>query len=165
MKTTSWLIVCLSRKLRTVYLKLSNHLLKARQTLFDQQLKRWSGKSWWAILTQMSGLLWHHVSPRSQESRHPTLHMMMMQWGYSFSWTKWFLLYYVYSHVFTWFQDVFSLIVGAFQHLDDIENPFFGRRASILDTVAKVRSCVVMLDLECDDLINDMFHHFLRTVS
>ncbi|RLM79722.1 hypothetical protein C2845_PM12G11910 [Panicum miliaceum] len=60
---------------------------------------------------------------------------------------------------------VFSLIVGAFQHLDDIENPFFGRRASILDTVAKVRSCVVMLDLECDDLINDMFHHFLTTVS
>lgn len=62
-------------------------------------------------------------------------------------------------------KDVFSLIVGAFQHLDDIESPFFGRRASILDTVAKVRSCVVMLDLECDHLINDMFHHFLKTVS
>ncbi|OEL27170.1 hypothetical protein BAE44_0011816 [Dichanthelium oligosanthes] len=62
-------------------------------------------------------------------------------------------------------RDVFSLIVEAFQHLDDIESPFFGRRASILDTVAKVRSCVVMLDLECDDLINDMFNHFLRTIS
>ncbi|KAL5647595.1 hypothetical protein ACJX0J_041950, partial [Zea mays] len=49
----------------------------------------------------------------------------------------------------------------AFKHLDDIESPFFGRRTSILDTVAKVRSCVVMLDLECDDLINDMFHHFV----
>ncbi|XP_066322022.1 sister chromatid cohesion protein PDS5 homolog C-like isoform X2 [Miscanthus floridulus] len=62
-------------------------------------------------------------------------------------------------------KDVFSLIVGTFEHLDDIESPFFGRRTSILDTVAKVRSCVVMLDLECDDLINDMFHHFLRTVN
>jgi len=62
-------------------------------------------------------------------------------------------------------KDVFSLIVDAFKHLDDIESPFFGRRTSILDTVAKVRSCVVMLDLECDDLINDMFHHFLRTVN
>ncbi|AQK43648.1 hypothetical protein ZEAMMB73_Zm00001d025386 [Zea mays] len=61
--------------------------------------------------------------------------------------------------------DVFSLIVEAFKHLDDIESPFFGRRTSIFDTVAKVRSCVVMLDLECDDLINDMFHHFLRTVK
>jgi hypothetical protein len=55
--------------------------------------------------------------------------------------------------------------VGAFQNLDDIESPYFRMRLSILDTVAKVRSCVVMLDLECDDLINDMFHHFLRTVS
>ncbi|XP_004953083.1 sister chromatid cohesion protein PDS5 homolog B isoform X1 [Setaria italica] len=62
-------------------------------------------------------------------------------------------------------RDVFSLIVGAFQNLDDTESPLFARRLSILDTVAKVRSCVVMLDLECDDLINDMFHHFLRTVS
>nr|CAB3447220.1 unnamed protein product [Digitaria exilis] len=62
-------------------------------------------------------------------------------------------------------RDVFSLIVSSFQHLDNIKDPFFGRRVSILDTVAKVRSCVVMLDLECDDLINDMFHHFLRTVS
>jgi hypothetical protein len=49
--------------------------------------------------------------------------------------------------------------------LDDIESPFFGRRTSILDTVTKVWSCVVMLDLECDDLINDMFHHFLVTVK
>ncbi|XP_062222786.1 sister chromatid cohesion protein PDS5 homolog C-like isoform X5 [Phragmites australis] len=62
-------------------------------------------------------------------------------------------------------KDVFSVIVGSFQDLDDIESPFFRRRASILDTVAKVRSCVVMLDLECDDLIRDMFHHFVRTVS
>ncbi|CAN6232436.1 unnamed protein product [Urochloa humidicola] len=62
-------------------------------------------------------------------------------------------------------RDAFSLIVGAFQHLDDTQSPFFERRVSILDTVAKVRSCVVMLDLECDELINDMFHHFLRTVS
>ncbi|ONM08907.1 hypothetical protein ZEAMMB73_Zm00001d033907 [Zea mays] len=45
------------------------------------------------------------------------------------------------------------------------ESPFFGRRTSILDTVTKVWSCVVMLDLECDDLINDMFHHFLVTVN
>ncbi|PWZ14787.1 Sister chromatid cohesion protein PDS5 B-A [Zea mays] len=39
-------------------------------------------------------------------------------------------------------KDVFSLIMEAFKHLDDIESPFFGRRTSILDTVSKVRSCV-----------------------
>ncbi|KAL6633992.1 hypothetical protein ACP70R_026663 [Stipagrostis hirtigluma subsp. patula] len=37
-------------------------------------------------------------------------------------------------------KDVFLVIVGAFQHLDDIESPFFARRVSILDTVAKVRT-------------------------
>jgi hypothetical protein len=41
---------------------------------------------------------------------------------------------------------------------------FFGRLASVLDTVAKVRSCVVMLDLECDGLINYMFQHFAKTI-
>jgi hypothetical protein len=62
-------------------------------------------------------------------------------------------------------KDVFAVIVGSFQHLDKIGSPFFGRLASILDTVAKVRSCVVMLDLECDGLINDMFQHFAKTIS
>jgi hypothetical protein len=46
--------------------------------------------------------------------------------------------------------------VEAFMPLDDIESPFFGRRTSILDTVTKVWSCVVMLDLECDDLEGEL---------
>ncbi|KAL1340350.1 hypothetical protein AAHE18_09G007800 [Arachis hypogaea] len=35
---------------------------------------------------------------------------------------------------------------------------------SILDNVAKIRLCLVMLDLECDNLIIEMFQHFLRIV-
>ncbi|KAG8071423.1 hypothetical protein GUJ93_ZPchr0006g41887 [Zizania palustris] len=62
-------------------------------------------------------------------------------------------------------KDVFSIMVGSFEKLDDMESPLFGRIVSILETVAKVRSCVVMLDLECDDLIQQMFHNFLSTVS
>lgn len=62
-------------------------------------------------------------------------------------------------------RDVFSIIVEAFRNLDDIEIPSFGRRVSILETVEKVRSCVVMLDLELDDLIWDMFKHFFATMS
>ncbi|KAF8677851.1 hypothetical protein HU200_046443 [Digitaria exilis] len=58
-------------------------------------------------------------------------------------------------------NDIFSLIVGTFQHLDDIESPSFKKRVTILDTVAKVRSCVVMLDLECDDLINDIYFNMM----
>ncbi|KAJ0876255.1 putative sister chromatid cohesion protein Pds5 [Helianthus annuus] len=39
------------------------------------------------------------------------------------------------------------------------------KRASILETASKVRSCFIMLDLECDALIVEMFEHFLKSVG
>jgi hypothetical protein len=36
---------------------------------------------------------------------------------------------------------------------------------SILDTVATVKSCLVMLDLECDALFVEMFQTFLKIIS
>lgn len=57
-------------------------------------------------------------------------------------------------------QDIFRLIVGTFNGLSDTTGPSFGRRVVILETVAKYRSCVVMLDLECDELVNEMFTTF-----
>ncbi|GLJ16335.1 hypothetical protein SUGI_0276270 [Cryptomeria japonica] len=62
-------------------------------------------------------------------------------------------------------KDIFRLIVGTFRGLDETTNPSFGRRVSILETVARIRSCVVMLDLECDGLIIEMFHIFFSVVS
>uniref|UniRef100_A0A0D3F7J4 Tudor domain-containing protein n=1 Tax=Oryza barthii TaxID=65489 RepID=A0A0D3F7J4_9ORYZ len=62
-------------------------------------------------------------------------------------------------------KDVFSIMVGSFEKLDDMENPLFRRIVAILETVAKVRLCVVMLDLECEDLILQMFHNFFTTVK
>ncbi|KAH9322209.1 hypothetical protein KI387_016848, partial [Taxus chinensis] len=61
-------------------------------------------------------------------------------------------------------RKILQLIVESFQGLDDIKSPF-ARRVTILETMEKVRSCVVMLDLECNDLILKMFQHFLVTVS
>ncbi|RID60363.1 hypothetical protein BRARA_F03523 [Brassica rapa] len=58
-------------------------------------------------------------------------------------------------------RDIFQLIVSAFSGLDDVGGPSFGRRVVILETVAKYRSCVVMLDLECDDLVKEVFTTFL----
>ncbi|KAI4298831.1 hypothetical protein L6164_032348 [Bauhinia variegata] len=58
-------------------------------------------------------------------------------------------------------KDIFQLIVGTFSGLSDTSGPSFGRRVVILETLAKYRSCVVMLDLECDDLVNEMFSTFL----
>lgn len=57
-------------------------------------------------------------------------------------------------------QDIFRLIVSTFSGLRDTKSPSFGRRVTILETVAKYRSCIVMLDLECDDLVNEMFRTF-----
>ncbi|QCD77306.1 sister chromatid cohesion protein PDS5 homolog A-A-like [Vigna unguiculata] len=57
-------------------------------------------------------------------------------------------------------KDIFQLIVGTFSGLSDTSGPSFDRRVAILETLAKYRSCVVMLDLECDDLVNEMFSTF-----
>ena len=61
-------------------------------------------------------------------------------------------------------QEVFQLIVSSFADLYDMSSRSYDKRASILETVAKIRSCVVMLDLECDGLIIEMFKHFLRSI-
>ncbi|KAL2524137.1 hypothetical protein Adt_09191 [Abeliophyllum distichum] len=57
-------------------------------------------------------------------------------------------------------KDFFQLIVSTFSGLSDTNGPSFGRRVVILETLARYRSCVVMLDLECNDLINEMFGTF-----
>ncbi|KAI7749512.1 hypothetical protein M8C21_001877, partial [Ambrosia artemisiifolia] len=61
-------------------------------------------------------------------------------------------------------KDVFQLIVSSFEGLADQSSRSYNKRASILETVSKVRSCVIMLDLECDALIVEMFENFLKSV-
>ncbi|CAN0888181.1 Sister chromatid cohesion protein PDS5 homolog C [Linum grandiflorum] len=61
-------------------------------------------------------------------------------------------------------KDVFHLIVASFENFDDMSSRSYVKRTSILETVAKVRSCVVMLDLECDALIVEMFKKFLKSI-
>ncbi|XP_074271941.1 sister chromatid cohesion protein PDS5 homolog A isoform X2 [Silene latifolia] len=57
-------------------------------------------------------------------------------------------------------KDVFRLIVTTFSALNEITGPAFAKRVIILETLARYRSCVVMLDLECDDLVNELFRTF-----
>ncbi|XP_051135633.1 sister chromatid cohesion protein PDS5 homolog A-like isoform X2 [Andrographis paniculata] len=61
-------------------------------------------------------------------------------------------------------QDIFRLIVNALSGLSDIKAPSFQRRVQILETLATYRSCVLMLDLECDDLINEMIYTLFNVV-
>ncbi|KAL4585339.1 hypothetical protein LXL04_009957 [Taraxacum kok-saghyz] len=62
-------------------------------------------------------------------------------------------------------KDIFRLFVSTFNGLKDTKDPSFEKRAMVLDTVAKYRSFVVMLDLECDDLVNEMFKTFFTVAS
>lgn len=61
-------------------------------------------------------------------------------------------------------QDVFQLIVPSFENFHDECSRSYSKRALVLETVAKVRSCVIVLDLECDKLITEMFQHFLKEI-
>ncbi|XP_019262882.1 PREDICTED: nipped-B-like protein isoform X2 [Nicotiana attenuata] len=61
-------------------------------------------------------------------------------------------------------KDVFQLIVSSFENFHDECSRSYSKRALVLETVAKVRSCVIMLDLECDRLITEMFQHFLKEI-
>ncbi|GMI95108.1 hypothetical protein HRI_003180100 [Hibiscus trionum] len=61
-------------------------------------------------------------------------------------------------------REVFQLIVSSFGNLSDKSSRSYIKTTSILETVAKVRSCVVMLDLECDALIIEMFQLFLSAI-
>ncbi|XP_022147380.1 uncharacterized protein LOC111016321 isoform X2 [Momordica charantia] len=60
---------------------------------------------------------------------------------------------------------IFQLTVEAFKKLSNVSGDrCYTRALSILDAVAKVRSSLVMLDLECDNLILEMFHNFLKLI-
>ena len=52
-------------------------------------------------------------------------------------------------------KEIFQLIIATFEilSLSHVLNCYYTKEASNRDTVAKVRSCLVMLDLECDALI------------
>ena len=73
-------------------------------------------------------------------------------------------LFNIWVFFFSFLQTIFRLIVGTFGGLADVNSHYFSRRVAILETVARYRACVVMLDLECNDLITDMFRTFLEIV-
>ncbi|XP_030527999.1 sister chromatid cohesion protein PDS5 homolog B isoform X3 [Rhodamnia argentea] len=54
--------------------------------------------------------------------------------------------------------DIFKLIASMFEELADTESPYFSKRVKILETVARCKCWVVMLDSECSDLILEMFN-------
>ncbi|XXG74106.1 hypothetical protein AAC387_Pa07g2909 [Persea americana] len=60
-------------------------------------------------------------------------------------------------------KDIFDLMIGMFAELSDIASPYFTRRVKILETVAALKCCVLMLDI-CDHLVVKMFKVFFSVV-
>ena len=59
---------------------------------------------------------------------------------------------------------IFQLIVAAFENMPHVSTRFYKRVVSIIDTIAKLKLCLVMLDLECDALVVEMFQSFLKII-
>ena len=62
-------------------------------------------------------------------------------------------------------QDIFRLIISIFDDLGDTTSPFFTRRSKILETVAALKCCVIMLDIGSEDLVLKMFEVFFNVVK
>ncbi|KAL6334808.1 hypothetical protein AAG906_021776 [Vitis piasezkii] len=60
--------------------------------------------------------------------------------------------------------EIFQLTVASFENLSDTTSPCYSKAISILKSVATYRWCLVMLDLECDQIIIDMFQLFLNVI-
>ncbi|CAO2813544.1 unnamed protein product [Amaranthus hypochondriacus] len=62
-------------------------------------------------------------------------------------------------------KEVFELIVLSFEKLSCPPGRCYTKAVMILESVARLRSCVMMLDLECDSLILKMFELFQKHIS
>jgi hypothetical protein len=62
-------------------------------------------------------------------------------------------------------KEIFQLTVAVFENLSHVSSHCYTKVVSILDTVAKIRSCLMMLDLECDALVVEMFQTFFKIIS
>lgn len=61
-------------------------------------------------------------------------------------------------------QEIFELIVASFDKLSLLSGVSYDKALSIIENVAKVKSCVMMLDIECHKLIIEMFEQFKRNL-
>nr|GFB89173.1 protein starmaker-like isoform X1 [Tanacetum cinerariifolium] len=61
-------------------------------------------------------------------------------------------------------KEVFQLVISSLEDLSNESSRSYPKRVSIVKNIAKVKSCLIMLDLECADLIVEMFEHFIKSV-
>ncbi|KAJ0021482.1 hypothetical protein Pint_32239 [Pistacia integerrima] len=62
-------------------------------------------------------------------------------------------------------KDAFQLIVSSFENLTVKSTRSYAKTVSILETLAKIRLCALMVDLECDGVIIEMFKYFVKAMK
>lgn len=77
-----------------------------------------------------------------------------------FSYLSWFFLVLILVYI----QDIFEVLIDALALLDDISSHLYTKRVVILGTLAKVKSCIIMWDLNCDELVLQMFNNFFNAM-
>jgi hypothetical protein len=61
-------------------------------------------------------------------------------------------------------QEFFKLTVAAFENLSHVSGRRYDKALAILENLSKIKIFLIMLDLECDDLVIQMFNLFLRII-
>ncbi|XP_057995973.1 sister chromatid cohesion protein PDS5 homolog C isoform X2 [Hevea brasiliensis] len=61
-------------------------------------------------------------------------------------------------------KKILKLIVAAFDNISDLSSRSYLKRVYILEIFVRIRLWVLLLDLECDSLILEMFNNFLRNI-
>ncbi|XP_073053768.1 sister chromatid cohesion protein PDS5 homolog D-like [Primulina eburnea] len=61
-------------------------------------------------------------------------------------------------------KEFLKLSVAALKHLSSMSGTNYLRALNILETLATVRTCLVLLDMECGELIVEMFQLFFNTI-
>ncbi|KEH28544.1 uncharacterized protein [Medicago truncatula] len=61
-------------------------------------------------------------------------------------------------------KEFFKLTVAAFENLSHVSGRRYEKALTILEKISKIKIFLIMLDLECDDLVIEMFQQFLRII-
>ncbi|GLJ10891.1 hypothetical protein SUGI_0137390 [Cryptomeria japonica] len=61
-------------------------------------------------------------------------------------------------------KKVLQLIVESLHELHDVKAPTFGKRDKILEIMTRTRSFILMLDLQCDKSILQIFQYFVAII-
>lgn len=60
-------------------------------------------------------------------------------------------------------RTIYQLLVDSFEGLRDVTCSHFSWRVAILETFAKARMSCILLDLDMNELVYEMFHHFIAS--